>query len=181
MNITLFSIVMDVLIVILLVGTIYYAYNLSKQLKIFRQSRSEFESLFMQLTQQINTAHDAIEQMQEAAENNGESLNKLIREGQLLSDEMQMVNETSEALAKRLERAASSGRSAATASNADISQPAVQDDVKLADSAFSIRDREIEDDDVDEVAFLNEDDDEDAGNFHSQAERELFSALKRKS
>lgn len=186
MNVTLFSIVMDVLIVVLLAGTIYYAYSLSKQLKIFRQSRSEFESLLMQLTSQINTAHDAIEQMQEAADTNGKVLNQLIRDGQLLSDEMQMVNDTSESLANRLERAASSGRSvdasvSAAAPNKSMDEAPVEKD-DILPSNFAIRDREVEDNDVDQdIGFLNEEDDDEVGNFHSQAERELFTALKRKS
>ena len=48
-------------------------------------------------------------------------------------------------------------------------------------SGFSIRDREVEDDDTDASFMVDDDDDEDVGNFHSQAERELYTALKRKS
>tara|TARA_R110002126_G_scaffold13118_1_gene56058 strand:+ start:303902 stop:304483 length:582 start_codon:yes stop_codon:yes gene_type:complete len=192
-NIALLSIVMDIVIVILLAGTIYYAYSLARQLKIFRQSKGEFEGLLMQLTGQINTAHDAIEQMQGAADTNGQVLNKLIRDGQFLADELQMVNEASNNLANRLERAASSGRGSAlsvdhTAENAAMSQKTVeqrggsqpQAAAKEPLSGFSIRDREVEDDSGD-ANFLVDDDDDDVGNFHSQAERELYTALKRKS
>jgi chromosome segregation ATPase len=196
MNIALLSIVMDIVIVILLAGTIYYAYSLARQLKIFRQSKGEFEALLMQLTGQINTAHDAIEHMQEAADTNGQVLNKLIRDGQFLADELQMVNEASNNLANRLERAASSGRSESiNIDEAEDYVPPVQGRTKSSPqpsakpsegktpmSGFAIRDREVEDDDAgSDGSFLVDDDDEDVGNFHSQAERELYTALKRKS
>jgi hypothetical protein len=190
MNIALLSMVMDVVIVVLLAGTIYYAYSLAKQLKIFRQSKGEFEALLMQLTGQINAANEAIEHMQDAADTNGQALNKLIRDGQFLADELQMVNEASNNLANRLERAASSGRSAASVDGTDLpSGDAPQSRSSSAGasapaspkSGFSIRDREVEDDDTDASFMVDDDDDEDVGNFHSQAERELYTALKRKS
>ena len=40
---------------------------------------------------------------------------------------------------------------------------------------------QVEDDDTDASFMVDDDDDEDVGNFHSQAERELYTALKRKS
>lgn len=192
MNIALLSMVMDVVIVVLLAGTIYYAYSLAKQLKIFRQSKGEFEALLMQLTGQINAANDAIEHMQEAADTNGQALNKLIRDGQFLADELQMVNEASNNLANRLERAASLGRNAGTMRDEDalvndapqVSVAPVEPAASaISPSGFSIRDREVEDDghDHDGSFMADDDDDEDVGNFHSQAERELYTALKRKS
>lgn len=183
MNLALLGMLMDIIIVLLLMGTIYYAYTLSKQLKIFRESRSEFEQLLMQLTNQINTAHDAIESMQDAADSNGKTLNKLIRDGQLLADELQMVNEASDNLASRLERAASSARSE-TGEPRPVEEPLREERVSNATAPkegfdFSIRDREVEDDDLDAIAFSDEGEEE-VGDFHSQAERELFTALKRK-
>ena len=186
----MFSIVMDILIVVLLAGTIFYAYSLSKQLRIFRQSRGEFESLLMQLTGQINAANDAIDHMQEAADTNGKVLNKLIRDGQLLSDELQIVNDASDSLANRLERAASSRRSPALSDvDSDDTETFVADvpERKPAEGSssaggFAIRDREVDvDDDERDISFMADEDEEEAGNFHSQAERELYTALKRKS
>ena len=185
MNLALFSMVMDIVIVVLLVGTIYFAYALSKQLRVFRQSRAEFESLLMQLTKQINTANDAIDHMQESADTYGQKLDRLIHEGQTLADELKMINDTSNSLANRLEGAASTARkqkpisSAAEMSVDDM--PSARSNAADDDSfgGFAIRDREADDDGAD-MAFADEAEDEDLGNFHSQAERELFTALKRK-
>ena len=185
MNLTIISALMDILIVILLMGTIYYAYSLTRQLKIFRQSRQEFESLLMQLTGQINTANESIDHMKEAAETNGQVLNKLIRDGKLLADELDMVNEASNNLANRLERAASLDRPDHRTVAQDTDEETFEDNrveetPPSADSpkGFAIQDREVDDDDM-SVGF--DDSDDDVGHFHSQAERELFTALKRKS
>tara|TARA_R110002124_G_scaffold64985_2_gene177226 strand:+ start:29481 stop:30059 length:579 start_codon:yes stop_codon:yes gene_type:complete len=192
MNLTIISALMDILIVILLVGTIYYAYSLSRQLKIFRQSRQEFESLLMQLTSQIGAANESIDHMQEAADTNGQVLNKLIRDGKLLADELDMVNEASNNLANRLERAASMERPDAhnmaqytNESEADsegatkvgADKPSQQSSTH---GGFAIQDREAESEDDDMSMGFDEGED-DVGHFHSQAERELFTALKRKS
>jgi sugar-specific transcriptional regulator TrmB len=185
MNLTIISALMDILIVILLMGTIYYAYSLTRQLKIFRQSRQEFESLLMQLTGQINTANESIDHMKEAAETNGQVLNKLIRDGKLLADELDIVNEASNNLANRLERAASLDRPDHRTIAQGTDEETYEDDrVEEASSSadspkgFAIQDREVDDDDM-SVGF--DDSDDDVGHFHSQAERELFTALKRKS
>lgn len=189
MNLTIISALMDILIVILLMGTIYYAYSLTRQLKIFRQSRQEFESLLMQLTGQINTANESIDHMKEAADTNGQVLNKLIRDGKLLADELDMVNEASNNLANRLERAASLDRPDHRTIAQDTHDETLEETYEgnrveetppTVDSSkgFSIQDREVDDDDM-SVGF--DDSDDDVGHFHSQAERELFTALKRKS
>ncbi|MCS5597672.1 MAG: DUF6468 domain-containing protein [Alphaproteobacteria bacterium] len=178
MSLALFGMVMDIVIVVLLIGTIYYAYALSKQLSAFRKNKAEFENLFMQLTRQINIANESVDHMQDAAESHGKVLDRLIHEGQILADELKIINDTSNSLADRLENAASSGRM--PNAQPPVQKPAVEMDDDSA-AGFAIRDREVEtgsDTDVD-IGF-DDDDDDDMGNFHSQAERELYTALKRK-
>ena len=121
---------------------------------------------------------ESVDHMQDAAESHGKVLDRLIHEGQILADELKIINDTSNSLADRLENAASLGR--ASSAQLPAQKPAADTDDDGA-AGFAIRDREVETgSDADADIGFADDDDDDIGNFHSQAERELYTALKRK-
>ncbi len=93
----------DIIILALLAGTVFYAMRLSEQLNILKDSKSELEQLVSNLSINIRRAHEAIQEMQEVATNSGDELQDLIEKGQSLSSELQIMNESSNNLANRLE------------------------------------------------------------------------------
>ncbi|NCC22509.1 MAG: hypothetical protein EOM26_08605 [Alphaproteobacteria bacterium] len=103
---------LDILIVALLAATIFYSIRLSANLKIFRESRGQIANLLEDLSNNIAHAEQAIAGLRETARDGGKELQDTIDKGRALSDELQLVTEAGDNLARRLEKLASQrGRS----------------------------------------------------------------------
>ena len=190
----LLSVLLDVIVLAGLGVTIYYCIRLSKSLNNFRQYRQEFNILLQELSKNIDHAQNAIEKLKDTSFEAGEDLQKVINNSRNLADELQLMNDMGNALANRLERLSEKGRdkvsedskvdfgSARTPEAKDFKakktppKPAPKSDAKKP--AFFIQDREFERGDLDDED-LNDDFEDDNDEFQSQAERELFEALKK--
>lgn len=187
------SIVMDVIVLICLAVTIFYALKLSKSLNNFRAYRDEFQKLMLDLSRNVDAAQQAIHNLKQASLESGESLGAVIKESKLLADELEIINEASNNMAKRLEALAEkTGKGAQIRSSAGSLDPAdadFEDDVLLAaprssvkkpvasksslaagPTGFSIRDPDYE-------AGLDPADAEEDVELMSRAERELYEAI----
>lgn len=178
------NIILDIIVLIFLGVTIYYALKLSKSLNSFRAYRQEFNALIADLGNNIEEAHNVIGKMKESGGKSGKDLEALLKESALLADELQFINEAGNNLAKRLEGLAEK--------NSRIAQGIEDEDGAEYDEQlykhveqmekkspisggaepeglFSIQDRDFGYDDAGTAAT----------GLKSQAEIELFEALQR--
>lgn len=194
----LWALFFDVTVMVLLGATIFYAIRLSRHLDHFRDTRADLAGVMLELSGHIQKAQQAIDEMRAHAGQSAINLQALISQAQNVSEELQLVNQASDALASRLENLAEKGRKATEQSVA--SAPAPYTPEKRAETpaaayadkpyrpatpapdmmpAFSIRDPDME--------VATEDNEQDWADENdpfavlgSQAERDLASALRRR-
>lgn len=175
MNFQLLSFVLDILVLIGLGVTVFYALKLSKSLNGFRQHRQEMNKLIEELSKNIDEALRAIDGLKLAGERSGRDLQKIINESRAMADELQLVNESSNSLANRLESLAEKNRMIAQGFEEPgeyASAPESARNITNEKPAFAIYDRDF-------GASAEEKDEDFAGNLQSQAEKELFQALQK--
>lgn len=192
------GLILDVLIVVLLSATIYFAARLSVYLKNFRQGRAEMDTLVRTLSESVLRAQEAITGMQQTADDAGKELQRLIDASLEISEELQLINEAGNNLATRLEGVAernrriaeqidaSSGFSPDTRDRTSSGSSTIKTKADPSDSPFVIRDPEFDawnddfDEEEDDTGFFFSDDDDkgwDEESLMSQAEKELHAAL----
>lgn len=181
------SLVMDLLITALLGATIFYALRLSKHLEAFRSNRADMERLIRDLSSQITRAQEGITTLDDVARESSADLRKLVDRATGLSDELQIINESGNKLAERLENLATKNREIAdhmSQTSVNLTYPGGKAPVLAAEkraepapapapsrSFFSIRDPD----------FAEKEIDEDDSGLQSQSERQLAAALRRKN
>lgn len=176
MTAELLSMILDFVILIALVGTIYYAFNLTRSLNDFKKQREEMKAMIGELVKNIDEAQTAIDGLKAASHVAADNLDDVLHESKKMAEELKIINDTSNSLANRLERSAASGRVMASPIPSTPYDENDFDDDDYEDSndeandvieppSFFIQDRD----------FDSEDDEDDAD--LSRAERELIEAL----
>lgn len=190
------SVVFDIIITSLLAATIYFAIKLSRHLDSFRSNRASMENLIRELSGQITRAQEGISVLDELSANRGDELRSSISKAQALSDELQLMTQSGNSLAERLEMMAIRNKSlvdemddkalglvfpsGAAVQSKPVSpltamkSPRYEETLnkttakneKSSGDFFAIRDVDFEEDDE--------------GEFLSQAEKDLSDALKRR-
>ncbi|HRQ62133.1 MAG TPA: DUF6468 domain-containing protein, partial [Alphaproteobacteria bacterium] len=168
--------IMDVVVLVVLAVTIYYAVRLSAGLNAFRQYRHEFANVLAQLSRNIEQANSAILGLKEASRSSGEHLQELVDQARLLADELTLINQAGDSLAGRLEGLAEKSRKVARGEDpaeddiipAKKGRNGTKTKVKMGaeDKSFFIQDRDYDTDAMDEAGIPDE--------LQSQAERELY-------
>lgn len=201
-EVSIFALLLDGIILVLLVATIVFAARLSLHIKAFRDSRGELESLLKTLADHIHKAETSIGDLKENAHEITHDLTTQIEDAQALYDEMQLIHDSSNRLAARMEQLVEGSRVArgmgdrpeerdgqASAPPSDSARRKRSGDSSTSSSPFSINDREFHDhgwDDEGEFtppSFMREDGiipGEEESEFGSQAERELYEALQKR-
>lgn len=184
-----FSTAMDVLVLLALAATIFFAARLSIHLKVFRAGRDDMEKLVADLGRNVARAEETIAGLRGAARESGRDLQALINEARAVLDELTIMTESAGNIAGRLERAAGAapqGRQAqgrrGTTEQAPPPSRAQAAAAKAAPPSFAIRDPEFERGGGAEDGGAEEfgmDDDEGAGGLQSRAEKDLYEALRR--
>lgn len=189
----LIGLIMDFLVLLFLAATMFFAWNLSRNLAVFRKSRKDLDKLVQDLSQQIERADHAVLGLKNAAREGGKGLQELISEARNLSEELQLMTESGDNLAGRLERLAERNRELAerfeknggVAAGLSTREPALARPQEKRRApigpAFAIRDREIESG-VKETAFDADEDGDGAlelAGMQSKAERELMEAMRK--
>lgn len=183
------SLVMDIVIILLLGATIFYALRLSKHLDAFRSNRADMERLIRDLSSQITRAQEGITTLDDVAKESSDELRKLVDKATGLADELQIMVESGDSLAQRLEILATRNREISDQMNeraVNLVYPGGKPPVLTAEkkpepggmsaapkSMFAIRDPDFSDEADDNI------DDEDDG-LLSKSERQLAAALRRK-
>jgi len=100
---TIFSFIVDIVIIGFLVAAIFYVARLSVFLKTFRQERQSMLELIRDLSQTISQAELSIDKMKQETDIASLDLKSKIDDAQSTRDELDYINATSNRLAERLE------------------------------------------------------------------------------
>ncbi len=176
MSADLLSLIMDFVVLVALGGTIYFAMRLNNGLTNFRSSREELKTLISELSENIDQAQSSIESLRKASNTAANNLEDVLHDSKRMAEDLRMINDASNSLANRMEGLAQKNRLAAqNLTNEDFEDDEFFDEENGNDNApirgnietpsFFIQDKEF--------------DDNDTGEFSSQAEKELYEALKK--
>ncbi len=171
------ALILDVLVAVLLVVTISYAWLLNKRLGNLRRDKGELEKMALN----FHTATDRAEESIVRLNINVEVLQDSIKKSELLRDDLMFLSERGTAAADRLEVAVRAARDDAGVSPAPVKMasarkpeeaPPIPDGVKPSTEADVKRSRPVLK--ADRQDQKNMDDDQSV----SDAERELLKALR---
>lgn len=195
------SLILDVVILVLLGLTIVYAARLSLQLRRLRDSKSDLDRVVKDLIRNLDRADRAVAGLREAAKESGRDLQDAIDKAQNITDELELMTDSGDRLAARLEQLVDGAKpilnagaskpvnpapAAAPAAKPAEQQASYAQHLRKLDAAeekavarpmsFNIRDPEVERgiDPLDSKAL------EDEG-LYSEAERDLYRAVKGKA
>jgi len=177
--------IIDSLIILLLGGTIFYAARLSHHLKAFRNNKAELEKLLVTLSSQVDKAEASIQGLRESARQSGRDLQGVVHEANAVSEELQIINQSGDRLAARLESVMDNVSPSAQTIHPVQPRVPEQNISNKSESfeGFSIRDSEFEDEfdgSMDENGLMSVDyeDAEEDEDLVSRAEKELYDALR---
>lgn len=191
-----FSLILDVVILVLLGLTIVYAARLSLQLRRLRDSKSDLDKVVRDLIKNLDRADRTVMGLKETAREAGGDLQSAIDRAVAIADELEVVNDSGNRLAARLEALMDTARPMATSAvhKTSAPSPAVPEtpsdyakhlrkldpsEEKLVRTpAFAIRDTDAERGIDPLTAGKDVTDDDAAHGLYSEAERDLFRAMK---
>jgi hypothetical protein len=192
MEATPFSVILDVVILVLLGFTIVYAARLSMQLQRLRNSKADLDKLIRDLVKSIDQAERAVDGLHDTARGVGGDLQKVIDRAGLITGDLEVMTDSGERLAAKLETLMDTARPLAAAGAGVVKPTATPDPqtkyaqhLRKLDAApidlpppqktqqnnFAIRDADVE-------RGVNPLDDDGAQDLYSEAERDLFRAMK---
>lgn len=183
---TLFGFILDGVILVLLGAVIFFAARLSLSLRAFRENRAEMRTLVESLSRAILQADGAIKGLREAARDSGRDLQGAIAEARSIQDELRIMIESGDSLARRIESAVDRNRPAPYRDSAPEPSRARALPANPAPTSpesgggFLIRDRDYDrgetpsGPDMAQETLLPDEE-----RFASRAERELYEALRR--
>ena len=193
MSNALIPLLLDVLVLVFLGMTIVYVARLFKSLNDFKRQRKEFETVMNNLTSGVDQAERSISALKDISAKEAAELEELIRRSQAMSDELKIINEAGESMAKRLERLAETNRELVQSTQAGgkggdkISSPVPHRKKDYSNTLKNVSRAEAAAQEADLPKFMIKDRDtkqqtpqEDLKPeaLQSQAEKELFDALK---
>lgn len=174
------TLVLDVAVLIGLGVTIFFCFRLSKSMNNFRQHRQDMNKLIDRLSKNIDEALRAIDGLKLAGDRSGRDLQKIINESRAMADELQMINETSNSLADRLEKLALGGNAGVQVHEEKPKSPLPSRKPAVTDKpAFFIHDRDFSDDSPPAAKNDGDDFEDIPDHLQSQAEKELMAALRK--
>ncbi len=113
------GLVFNIIILVVLGATIFYAHRLSKQFTGMQANKQAFEQLIAALNLSSSRAEAAIKGLKEAAQQGGDQLQNKINKARELSDELEIMVQAGDNLAGRLSGLAEGSRKGVTGAAAD--------------------------------------------------------------
>lgn len=104
------ELIINLLIIILLVPTIVYAYKLNKNLTLLRENQTSLSRLIASLNDATLKAEHSIPKLKNATEASSQSLKDVVDNAKSLRDDLSFINERADNLADRLETVIHDGR-----------------------------------------------------------------------
>ncbi len=201
------SLILDVVILVLLGLTIVYAARLSLQLRRLRDSKSELDKVVRDLVKNLDRADRTVMGLKVAAAESGTELQGSIDRARAIADELELMTDSGDRLASRLEALVDNTKpltakamGAAPAAEPKLSQPIKPqapdsgtayakhlrkldegEAVSSPKSPFVIRDPEAERGIDPASERLALEDDGSGQGLYSEAERDLFRAMKNRT
>ena len=105
-----FELFINLLVIILLIPTILFAYRLNKNLNVLRQNQSSLAKLVSSLNEATFKAENSIPKLKSVTENSSEDLKEVVDSAKVLKDDLMFINERANNLADRLEGVIKDGR-----------------------------------------------------------------------
>ena len=124
MSLEILGLLLDIIVLGFLGAMIFYSMRLSRSLTEFRAHRQEFDNMIIKLMASIDQAERAIGNLKQVSAKEMDNLNRLVQQSRGLSEELQIINEAGENMAKRLEDLAEKNRK--VAQGADLTEPPSQ-------------------------------------------------------
>lgn len=195
------SLILDVVILVLLGLTIVYAARLSLQLRRLRDSKSDLDKVVRELIKNLDRADRSIMGLKETAREAGGDLQNAIDRAVSIADELEVVNDSGNRIAAKLEALLDTARPmTAGATHTPTPKPVPSSSAPVAEtgsdyakhlrkldpsdekisrpSGFAIRDTDAERGIDPASASKDVIEDDAAQGLYSEAERDLFRAMK---
>jgi len=177
------SLISDGLIALLLIASIAYTVRLTIYLRNFKKSRTELETIVRQLSMHIDTADRAVQTLHNTVDECSEDLDRKMHRASRMFDELDLIVQSGDSLANRLEEVATRNRTIIDGGDGDVSDLSKMADTinplnasdDDASSPFSIRDPEIEKGGIAASAGFTLDNND----VLSEAERDLYETLQK--
>lgn len=106
-----FELIINLLVIILLIPTLIYAYRLNKNLSILRQNQSSLAKLVQSLNEATIKAENSIPKLKTATQSTSGELKEVVDSAKTLKDDLMFINERADNLADRLENVIHNSRS----------------------------------------------------------------------
>lgn len=104
------ELLINLLIIVLLIPTIIYAYKLNKNLTILRENQNSLSKLISSLNEATNRAERSIPRIKDVTESSSQGLQDVVDNAKSLKDDLTFINERADNLADRLENVIHDGR-----------------------------------------------------------------------
>lgn len=104
------ELIINLLIIVLLVPTIIYAYRLNKNLTILRENQNSLSRLISSLNDATLKAENSIPKLKNVTEISTQNLKDVVDNAKSLKDDLTFINERADNLADRLENVIHDGR-----------------------------------------------------------------------
>lgn len=104
------ELIINLLIIVLLVPTIIYAYKLNKNLTILRENQNSLARLVSSLNDATLKAENSIPKLKDVTEVSSQNLLSVVDNAKSLKEDLTFINERADNLADRLENVIHDGR-----------------------------------------------------------------------
>lgn len=104
------ELIINLLIIVLLIPTIIYAYKLNKNLTILRENQNSLAKLVTSLNEATTKAETSIPKLRNVTELSSQNLKDVVDNAKTLKDDLSFINERADNLAERLENVIHDGR-----------------------------------------------------------------------
>lgn len=104
------ELIINMVIIVLLVPTIIYAYKLNKNLTLLRENQNSLGRLISSLNEVTMKAETSIPKLKNVTEISSQNLKDVVDNAQSLKEDLTFINERADNLADRLENVIHDGR-----------------------------------------------------------------------
>ena len=105
------ELIINLIIIVLLIPMIIYAYSLNKSLNALRQNQKSLAQLVSALNEATFKAENSIPKLKTATEHSSEGLKEVVDSAKELKNDLLFINERADSLADRLENVISTSTS----------------------------------------------------------------------
>ncbi|MBI3444778.1 MAG: hypothetical protein HY055_05350 [Magnetospirillum sp.] len=110
MNDVDWKVILDIVVSLLLIATISYAWMLNQRLSSLRKNRDDLAKTIAAFNEATVRAESSIPKLRKAAEESGQTLQERVEKAQSLRDDLAFMIERADTMANRLENAVRSAR-----------------------------------------------------------------------